>query len=117
LLSDASFGAAFFVLLNHVCAREAQGRMNPRAFWVRSLAFVGIWSYSLYLTQEPVLAAAKQLGLRVGLGIPGLAIAPVPVPLLAAFVFYRVIEVRFINASRMRRARHQELSRAEMIIR
>src|SRR5262249_18780944 len=80
LLSDPLFGASFFVLLNAIVAREAAGRLVVN-LPVRALAWVGVCSYSLYLTHYLVMGFAKQIGLRLGLGVPGVVVLRIALPL------------------------------------
>jgi peptidoglycan/LPS O-acetylase OafA/YrhL len=55
LVGDLVWGVAFFVVVNWSVAREMawpRGRRLPA--WVASLAAIGVFSYSLYLTHEIV---------------------------------------------------------------
>ncbi len=102
IVSDAVFGLAFFVLINWASSFRERV-LRPR--WIGVLAGVGLFSYSLYLTNEPVLGGAKHLGLLVGLTEgPAQTIAMLmlrlAVALSVAYLFYRLIEVRAIRASR-----------------
>jgi peptidoglycan/LPS O-acetylase OafA/YrhL len=95
LVSDASFGLAFFVLLNATCHSEPKLHGSAGA---RLLAWVGTWSYSLYLIQEPSLVAAKQVALRLGAGTAGVVLFRFGGTLIAAYAFHRLVERRFIDA-------------------
>lgn len=105
LVSDAAFGAAFFCTVAIITRADATGRLSA-AWLVRPLAFVGLFSYSLYLTHLPTMVAAKQILLRVGVS-PGpvetivVLVLRLAVALGAAYLFYRVIETRFIRLSRV----------------
>jgi peptidoglycan/LPS O-acetylase OafA/YrhL len=103
LFNDAAFGLACFVFLNVLCERERRGDVER---WlaalgsrevVRGLAFVGLWSYSLYLIHHPIVVAAKQIGTRLGLGVGGIVVLRLTLPLVAAYVFFRLVERHFLN--------------------
>lgn len=102
VLDDVLFSAAFFVLINALADWERAGRLGNGAV-VRVLAVTGLWSYSIYLTHDPVIAAMKQVGLRLGLGVPGVLVLRFAGAVLAGFVFYRLVESRFLNISRRSR--------------
>ncbi|HEY2749634.1 MAG TPA: acyltransferase [Polyangia bacterium] len=89
--SDGVYGIAFFILTNAAVAAESRGHL------ARALAFVGVWSYSLYLTHEPVLVAAKALGLRLHADVAEIAILRIVVPMLVAYAFHRLVERRFMH--------------------
>jgi peptidoglycan/LPS O-acetylase OafA/YrhL len=97
-ISDSACGVALFVLVNFACKvrwAEPGGGSVGRFF-----AWVGTFSYSLYLTHELVVVAAKQLAMRAGVGMLGILAARVVLPILAGWLFYFVVERRFLNASR-----------------
>jgi peptidoglycan/LPS O-acetylase OafA/YrhL len=93
IVSDAAFGIAFFVLLNAACRRE----QHLTATWMRALAGVGVWSYSLYLTHEPLMVAAKWLGQSLHADVPAILALRIVVPLVGAWTFHRLVERRFMN--------------------
>ena len=93
-----ALGIAFFVLVNAACKvrwAELTGGAIARVF-----AKVGLFSYSLYLTHEVVIVAVKHLGLRAGLGVYPVMVLRMAIPIAVAYVFYLVVERRFIHASR-----------------
>lgn len=113
ILTDLAFGVAFFMVVanvTHVDSRAAQvvktaaqavtAVARKPNLLVAALASVGVWSYSLYLTHEVVVVVAKQVGLRAGLSIGPVAALRMVLPLVAAWIFHRIVEVRFMNASR-----------------
>ena len=70
--------------------------------------FVGGFSYSLYLMHAPLLQIVWQymlqpLDLRPGVGLVALELVGIPLVVTAAYLFYRVFERPFVNASRKRR--------------
>jgi peptidoglycan/LPS O-acetylase OafA/YrhL len=95
LVSDSAFGMSFFVWINFAAAREQRQAWGPIA---RALAHVGGWSYSLYLTHEPVIVAAKQIAVRAGIGAHGVLVARLGAALAAGYLFHVVVERRFMNA-------------------
>ncbi len=95
LVADSAFGLCFFVCVNAVTEAE-KNAWRPGIF-ARPLAHVGGWSYSLYLTHEPVLVAAKQLALRAGLGVTGVLLTRVGLALGAGYLFHVVVERRFMT--------------------
>lgn len=99
VLDDVLFSAAFFVLINALADWERAGRLGNGAV-IRALAVTGLWSYSIYLTHDPVMAAMKQVGLRLGFGTPGVLLLRLAGALVVGFVFYRLVESRFLNTSR-----------------
>jgi peptidoglycan/LPS O-acetylase OafA/YrhL len=102
IVSDAAFGVAFFAIVNWACAfRARELRQRP----LQVLAAVGLFSYSLYLTHEPVIVGTKQLALRLGLtpGVTQTAVmlgARLAIAIAVGYLFYRLIEIRAIRASR-----------------
>jgi peptidoglycan/LPS O-acetylase OafA/YrhL len=94
LISDSTFGMSFFVWINLATTTERPHASGPVA---RALAHVGGWSYSLYLTHEPVIVAAKQIAMRAGLGAPGVLMARIGAALAAGYLFHVAIEKRFMN--------------------
>jgi peptidoglycan/LPS O-acetylase OafA/YrhL len=116
LVADASFGAAFFVVVNLVTRADVRRAMTAR-WLVRPLGFVGLFSYSLYLTHLPVVVGTKQVLLRLGV-TPGtwetvlVLVLRVVLALGAAYLFYRVIETRFIHLSRALGGRPEKPTRS-----
>ncbi len=96
---DALFGLSLFVLVNYAChIRWAEGDRSSSV--TRFFAWVGTFSYSLYLTHQLVIVAAKQVALRLGLGTAGVLVLRISLPILAAWVFFQIIERRFLSSSR-----------------
>jgi peptidoglycan/LPS O-acetylase OafA/YrhL len=97
-LVDSLFGMALFVLVNFACSKrwvDVGSNIAGRFF-----AWVGTFSYSLYLTHVLIMFGAKQIALRAGLGVTGTLVARVVLPIGVAWLFYVVVERRFLNASR-----------------
>lgn len=71
----------------------------------RPLAFVGIFSFSLYLIHAPLLQAEWQYGLRPlhlssAVTLALLALVGVPVVIAAAHLFFRLCEQPFMSSRR-----------------
>lgn len=98
-ITDVITGTALFVLVNYAC-RVRWADVSTAGPMARFFAWVGTFSYSLYLTHQLVIVAAKQLGLRLGLGAIGILILRIVLPIFAAWVFYQLVERRFLNSSR-----------------
>jgi len=96
---DPLFGLGFFVLVNAACRYDWGGAVDPLRIGAR-LAWVGGISYSLYLTHEPILVALKHVGFRAGLGVAGVLVLRALGPLLVAWLFFTLVERRFLNSSR-----------------
>ncbi|MDB4968038.1 MAG: acyltransferase 3 [Myxococcales bacterium] len=99
IFMDLILGAAFFVILNSACragwgAKASDGRM------VRVLSRVGLFSYSIYLVHEPLIVAAKHVAIRFGWSIPAIAAARLLVAIGGGYLFFVVVERRFLNRTR-----------------
>ncbi len=104
IVGDGAFGFAFFALVNLFVKLDRGGALRRRAVAI-VLADVGVFSYSLYLTQEPVVAGTKQLLLHVGLAVGAwealvMIAARFAVAILVAYAFHRIVERPFIEISR-----------------
>ncbi|MBS2016792.1 MAG: acyltransferase [Deltaproteobacteria bacterium] len=98
---DALFGVGLFVLVNYACSvRWNEGTRVSHVS--RFFGWVGSFSYSLYLTHQIAIVAAKQVGLRIGFGAGGILILRIVLPIAGAWLFYQTVERRFLNASRAR---------------
>jgi peptidoglycan/LPS O-acetylase OafA/YrhL len=93
---DLLFGLAFFVIVNATC-RLPFSLFASRPG--RALVSVKVVSYSLYLIQQPVMVAAKQLAVRLGAGVPLIIVVRLVAPVVAAYAFYWLVERRFINTA------------------
>jgi peptidoglycan/LPS O-acetylase OafA/YrhL len=96
------------VLCLLVATTRSGGGHLRRVLAVRPLAFVGAFSYSLYLIHAPLLQTEWQYGLRpLHLGAPLtlalLTLVGVPLAVGTAYVFFLVCERPFLSA-RQRRA-------------
>jgi peptidoglycan/LPS O-acetylase OafA/YrhL len=101
--------ALFVVCLLVAASRPGQSARLRACLGFRPLAFIGMFSYSLYLIHAPLLQAQWQYALRPrhlgsGLTFTLLAVIGVPLVLLAAYLFHRTCERPFMN----RRARPEE---------
>jgi peptidoglycan/LPS O-acetylase OafA/YrhL len=100
-LLDLLVGAGTAGLLL-TAARAPFGRVS-RLFSLRPLAWLGAFSYSLYLIHAPLLQLIWKYTLRP-FGLEGTAVyvvllvAGLPLIVLASYLFYRVFEVPFMNA-------------------
>ncbi len=101
--------ALFVVCLLVAASRRGQSARLRACLGFRPLAFVGMFSYSLYLIHAPLLQAEWQYALRplhLGSSLTFTLLAAIGVPLVlaAAYLFYRACERPFMN----RRARPEE---------
>jgi len=101
VLSAALWGMAFFTLLNWCVRVETEGRWS-RSRIVAWLSGVGIFSYSLYLVHNPMRAIGKQmLGPLQNSENPIVFVVVAAfltvVSFVAAWIFFRVVERRFLN--------------------
>jgi peptidoglycan/LPS O-acetylase OafA/YrhL len=92
-------GAACLLLS---AAQSPQGLVS-RLFSVRPLAWLGVFSYSLYLIHAPLLQVIWQYALRpLGLGNATLfvllLVAGVPLIIAASHLFFRAFEAPFMSA-------------------
>jgi len=100
LLTDPLFSLSGFIAVNWALSVNLG---DERAgILVRALRGVGYWSYSLYLTHQPVLGFAKFVGLR--LHLPWLAIYGLRfgTALVAGYLFHRFVERFFMERARAR---------------
>ncbi len=100
VVRELLFSLAGFVLINFGCDLERLGKLRNRtpAQW---LGEVGVFSYSLYLVHNPAQIIAKRLALQVGVrSVAGILCIRLVFSLVAGYVFYRVVELFFINRSR-----------------
>lgn len=98
VFTDALWGIACFVVVNRVVDAERSGRLEAR-MWVRPLAAVGIFSYSLYLVHGPAIVLFHAF-CRRRMHWALSAIAESVLALALAWVFYRVFEVPSVRWSR-----------------
>jgi peptidoglycan/LPS O-acetylase OafA/YrhL len=98
MLSEVLFTVGLFVLMNAGVRAESSGRLG--GWIVRGLALVGIFTYSVYLTHLPLLHLLDALfPWDVSIGTVALhCIVYPPICLLVGFLFYWVVERRFLNA-------------------
>ena len=81
-----------FLLIN-ACMRFEQSRegafSGPLAVM---LARIGVWSYSLYLTHQPIFQIGKQLGLRLGLPVWGVLLLRIGLAFAGGIFYFYAIE-------------------------
>lgn len=97
IVNDLAFGFACFFLVNTTCRLEREGAFaHGRVMrWLRRL---GVMSYSLYLTHNPVMVVAKRVAVMAGVHSVGIILAVrLTAALLVAVVFFLVVERRFLN--------------------
>lgn len=81
-----------FLLINACVALE---RGSARAFagpTAAMLGRIGVWSYSLYLTHQPIFQIGKQLGLRLGLPVWGVLLLRMGLAFAGGVVYFYAIE-------------------------
>jgi peptidoglycan/LPS O-acetylase OafA/YrhL len=96
-LSEPFFALSMFVLLNRWV--ELERRQAFAGWWVAPIAGIGLMSYSLYLTHEPLLNLSRsnlQLGSSPEEILIGYAIYP-PICLAFAALFFFAVERHFLN--------------------
>lgn len=103
VIGDALFGVAFFVVVNSLCATEREGRL-PRLQIVvgafRTLSMVGVFSYSIYLVHDPLMAGVKRFLVSsesVGLIVVARLLAAIG----GGYLFHLLVERRFLNRTRV----------------
>ena len=102
LCSEPLFAMAFFLIVNHGVRKEVLSGITSRT--VAGLGLVGVMSYSLYLTHQP-LTVLFELLCRWQL-TPGMVAVRyllfTPVTLLFAAAFYFAVERHFLNTQHKR---------------
>jgi peptidoglycan/LPS O-acetylase OafA/YrhL len=117
LLSDMLWGLCFFSLINASIAAERRcdltnsTRTHHRL--VRLLAWFGGFSYSIYLVHMPLIVLTTYLSYNAGIQqeSPMLALTrtlAIPVALVLAYVFHRVVEQRFLRPAPQIKSRSTE---------
>lgn len=95
ILTDSLMGVAAFSALSWWVSREQRGWAPGR--FAKLLPFVGLFSYSIYLTHAPIYFGAKQIGLRLGLSVPGVLGLRVVLATSCAWLFFVVVESHFLR--------------------
>jgi peptidoglycan/LPS O-acetylase OafA/YrhL len=95
-ISDFFFAGSFFVMMNLLSRAEKMGK--PFRF-PRFLRWFGLFSYSFYLTHEPIVRLAESY---LGNGTAVLEIAfryllIVPLCIAISWLFFQLIEKRYLN--------------------
>jgi peptidoglycan/LPS O-acetylase OafA/YrhL len=98
VISDAILGAGFFVLVNAACRTNWLG--DAESVSSSLLLRLGMVSYSVYLTHVPLMAAAKVLGLAAGMSPTMLVMLRFAISMFGGYLFYLIVERRFLNSSR-----------------
>jgi peptidoglycan/LPS O-acetylase OafA/YrhL len=99
LLLHPLWGFAFFVILNHFVVAERQWRQALRVpALVQSLASIGLFSYSLYLTHQLVLMESYRFT-RLGLSETFVALVIMtPATLFFAWIFFAFCERPYLGS-------------------
>jgi len=102
---DPLLGVGFFIVLNYCVSSERawKGRTLLQRF-LRPIAFVGLFSYSLYLTHQMILLhLAPVLSQWVGIkNDTWFLLILSPTCLFFAWIFFRLFEKPFLNAGKPR---------------
>lgn len=101
--SSVAFGIAVFALLNRSIRNERECGFHSRV--AKALAAVGVMSYSLYLTHFPVVYFLES-HLPSGSDFVSMMcryLATIPACLAFGFVFFRMVESRFLHGSQATR--------------
>ncbi len=109
LLREPLWGLTFFTCINCVVSREqtrrAADQHRPNVLW-RTLAGVGVFSYSIYLIHAPLLHVVKLAAYNFGWGaltLLGARLAAMGAILIAAYGFYRLFEQPFLHDATQKR--------------
>lgn len=97
-VGDGLFGIAFFIIVNFMCRLETSNRL-PNPSPVRWLSTLGVFSYSVYLVHDPLMAGVKRV-LASTDSLPMIVIARLAAAIGLGYVFHRVVEQRFLSRSR-----------------
>ncbi len=97
VVGDSVFGFAFFTLVLAMTSSESSGRVQGRV--VRWFGAVGVFSYSLYLVHNPLMAAVKRVLVSTG-SVSLIVFARLFVALAGGYVFHLLIERRFLNRTK-----------------
>jgi peptidoglycan/LPS O-acetylase OafA/YrhL len=105
---DLSFGLVFFSLINLAWQHE-------RSTWVRTaqlarfLAWLGLFSYSVYLVHAPVMVTVKRLAISLGVdSVAAIVAARFIGSMIVSYIFFRLIEERFLLGSRTKAGQPRE---------
>ena len=104
LLMHPAWGVGFFILVNYSVAAEQRWRQksSPTPRLIPTLAFIGLMSYSLYLTHSFVLMHWYWFGFtRLHILTISLLIMT-PLSVAFAWVFFRVCERPFMTSAAVR---------------
>jgi peptidoglycan/LPS O-acetylase OafA/YrhL len=97
-------GLAFFVIVNAMTKAELGGSLTSlfTRFWAR----IGLFSYSLYLTHELIVTRAADLLASI-MGRrdlePLIGFASIPAAIGLGWVYFLVVEQRFIPSPRVKK--------------
>jgi peptidoglycan/LPS O-acetylase OafA/YrhL len=97
-------GFAYFTAVNACVRRDVEGHW-PVAGWVGAVTTMGLWSYSLYLVNDPIHTVALSLLLRLG-DVSGPLLFMVRASVMtaiscgAAYVLFLLVERHFIPERR-----------------
>ncbi len=112
LLNDVLFSFAAFVLVNWCCVLDRAGRFENRPL-PAMLGKIGLFSYSLYLVHNPVMVVVKRLAIGFGVhSVVSLLAIRFGAAVTAGYLFFRLVESRFLTRSRSINASPAEASRS-----
>lgn len=100
IFADLAFGWFFFSLTHAVTMSARAENLVRNTALFRVLVSVGVASYSIYLTHEPVLVVAKWIGLKARLNVPLVLGLRFALAIAIGYAFHYLVERRFIDASR-----------------
>lgn len=96
IYTDLLLAGGFFMIINAV-SRADWGSRSTDGSLVAFFSWIGLFSYSIYLTHEPLIVAAKQLGLRLGWGTVTITAVRLIFALVGGYLFFLIVESRFLN--------------------
>lgn len=93
------WGIGFFVLVNNVVKAEEEWRARLNTpMLVRMMAYVGVFSYSLYLTHQLVIMVSWRFVVNVWPPMINAMLIVTPACVVFAWVFFRFFERPFMKA-------------------
>lgn len=93
------WGLGFFVVVNWAVNAEAQWRVRSRIpVLIKGLAFIGIFSYSLYLTHQLVVMVSWRIVVSSWSPLANALLIVTPACVAFAYVFFRLFERPFMKA-------------------
>ena len=103
-VTESTTGVLVAVFLAWAGRRSVENRrtLPAKVFDCPPLAWLGLFSYSLYLLHSPLLGLGnlllRPLGLSIGVHLMVMLTVVVPLAVVACWVLFRCVEARFLNS-------------------